>query len=387
MLPKSPWLAERKIEAEWPIHGLLTHLHLDNAKEFRCEALRRGCEQYGIAIDYRPVRTPHYGGHIERLIGTVMGKVHILPGTTFSNIAEKGNTNPEKTAAMTIDELEQWLVQAIAGVYHRTIHRALGIAPVAAWERGLKGDGKTPGCGEPAPVSDPRRFLIDFLPVERRLIRRDGVPLALDPLLVGHLTNLDRRAAEDDCPIRSARPEPFVPVGARWPVLRPSLPKPTPSAHLALGTPSSTQAIANIWAGSRLQQRRLLNLLRWIGNELQISLIAVGTAEALHAVQSDDQLANRFEPVGLPPWRAGTEYEQLLSTLEAVLPLRLPSDLAEPDLANKILTSAEGILGEIVSIVTRAAVRAVASGSEVITASLIDQTGFIAPSQRRRVAV
>jgi hypothetical protein len=136
-----------------------------------------------------------------------------------------------------------------------------------------------------------------------------------------------------------------------------------------------------------LQQRRLLNVLRWLGNELQISLIAVGTAEALHAVQSDDQLANRFEPVGLPPWRAGNEYEQLLSTLEAVLPLRQPSDLVEDELASKILASAEGILGEIVSIVTRAAVRAVSSGNEAITAELIDQTGFIAPSQRRRVAV
>ena len=62
-------------------HGLMGRLHLDNAKEFRSEALRRGCEQYGIAIDYRPVRTPHYGGHIERLIGTMMGKVHLLPGS------------------------------------------------------------------------------------------------------------------------------------------------------------------------------------------------------------------------------------------------------------------------------------------------------------------
>jgi hypothetical protein len=145
--------------------------------------------------------------------------------------------------------------------------------------------------------------------------------------------------------------------------------------------------VHNILAGSRLQQRRLLNVLRWLGNELQISLIAVGTAEALHAVQSDDQLANRFEPVGLPPWRAGNEYEQLLSTLEAVLPLRQPSDLVEDELASKILASAEGILGEIVSIVTRAAVRAVSSGNEAITAELIDQTGFIVPSQRRRVAV
>jgi putative transposase len=177
VLPKSRWLAERKIEAEWPVHGLLTHLHLDNGKDFHSEALRRGCEQYGIAIDYRPVRTPHYGGHIERLIGTMMGKVHLLPGTTFSSIAEKGNTNPEKTASMTIDELERWLVQAIAGVYHRTIHRALGIAPLAAWERGLSGDGVTPGCGEPASVPDSRRFLIDFLPLERRLIRRDGISL------------------------------------------------------------------------------------------------------------------------------------------------------------------------------------------------------------------
>lgn len=177
VLPKSPWLAERKIDAEWPVHGLMTRLHLDNGKDFHSEALRRGCEQYGIAIDYRPVRTPHYGGHIERLIGTMMGKVHLLPGTTFSNIAEKGNADPEKTAAMTIDELEQWLVQAITGVYHRVEHRALGIAPLAAWQRGIAGDGVTPGCGEPASVSDARRFLIDFLPLEHRLIRRDGVSL------------------------------------------------------------------------------------------------------------------------------------------------------------------------------------------------------------------
>ena len=145
--------------------------------------------------------------------------------------------------------------------------------------------------------------------------------------------------------------------------------------------------VHNLLSGSRLQQRRLLNLLRWLGNELQIPLVAVGTAEALHAVQSDDQLANRFEPVGLPPWRSGEEYRQLLSTLEAVLPLREPSHLAKPALADKILSAAEGILGEVVSIVTRAAVHAVRSGTESITSKLIADTGFISPSHRRRVAV
>jgi len=145
--------------------------------------------------------------------------------------------------------------------------------------------------------------------------------------------------------------------------------------------------LQNLLSGSRLHQRRLLNLLRWLGNELQIPLIAVGTAEALHAIQSDDQLANRFEPVRLPPWCNGEEYRQLLSTLEALLPLRRPSHLAGPALAEKILSAAEGILGEVVSIVTRASVRAVTSGTEAITAKLVDETGFISPSQRRRVAV
>lgn len=176
VLPKTQWLAERKIEAEWP-HGLMSRLHLDNAKEFRSEALRRGCEQYGIAIDYRPVRTPHYGGHIERLIGTMMGKVHLLPGSTSSNVRTRGDLDPEKTAAMTLEELEHWLAHAISGLYHRAVHRALSVTPLAAWERGILGDATTPGSGDPRSPPDPRRLLIDFLPIERRLIRRDGVAL------------------------------------------------------------------------------------------------------------------------------------------------------------------------------------------------------------------
>jgi putative transposase len=177
VLVKDGWLAQRDIDAVWPVFGIPATLHLDNAKEFRSEALKRGCEQYGIAIHHRPVRTPHYGGHIERLIGTMMGKVHLLPGTTFSSIEDKGEANPESTAAMTLAEVERWLGHAIAGVYHRELHRGIGTTPLAAWERGISGDATRPGRGEPAAVADPRRFLIDFLPIERRTIRRDGIKL------------------------------------------------------------------------------------------------------------------------------------------------------------------------------------------------------------------
>jgi putative transposase len=174
-LPKTGWLMARDIAGAWPVEGVPERLHLDNAKEFHSEALRRGCEQYGIAVDYRPVRTPHYGGHIERLIGTMMGKVHLLPGTTFSSVREKGDYDPEKTAAMTLEEIERWLGHAIVGVYHRDLHRGIGMPPLAAWERGLAGDGVQEGRGTPVAVSDQRRFLIDFLPFERRLVRREGV--------------------------------------------------------------------------------------------------------------------------------------------------------------------------------------------------------------------
>jgi len=107
----------------------------------------------------------------------MMGKVHLLPGTTFSNVSDKGDYDSEKHAAVTLDELERWLVHAITGVYHREVHSALGKPPLAAWERGISGDATTLGRGTPVAVPDPHRFLIDFLPIERRLIRREGISL------------------------------------------------------------------------------------------------------------------------------------------------------------------------------------------------------------------
>jgi len=143
----------------------------------------------------------------------------------------------------------------------------------------------------------------------------------------------------------------------------------------------------NLLSGSRLQQRRLLNLLRWLGNELQIPLVGVGTAEALRAIRSDDQLVNRFEPIALPLWRDDEAYRRLLGTLEALLPLRKPSGLTHPVLASRILSQSEGVLGEIVAIVTRAAAQAVLSGAEAISPAVIEAAGFTTPSDRRRVAV
>lgn len=139
-------------------------------EEFHSKAFERGAAEYGIQLTYRPRGAPQVGGHMERLIGTFMHRIHLIPGTTFSNVADKGGYDSEGRAVMTLKELERWLALEILGVYHKSVHSALHQPPEQAWEQRI--------AMRPAPIRhphDPGRFLWDFLPAEERLIRRDGI--------------------------------------------------------------------------------------------------------------------------------------------------------------------------------------------------------------------
>jgi putative transposase len=91
-VPKSKWLQALGIDLDWPMHGIPEVLHLDNASEFHGEALRIGCERYGIRLDYRPRGHVYTGGHIERYLGTLMRRIHGVPGTTMSNVKARGRS-------------------------------------------------------------------------------------------------------------------------------------------------------------------------------------------------------------------------------------------------------------------------------------------------------
>ncbi|QBF33348.1 Mu transposase C-terminal domain-containing protein [Thalassococcus sp. S3] len=169
--PKGAWLDALGIEADWPAAGLPEVIHVDNAKEFRSKSMKRGAEEHGISLQYRPIGAPHYGGHIERLIGTMMGAVHLLPGSTFSSIKDRGDYDSVSNSAMTLDELENWLALEITR-YHAECHRILGIPPLAAWHEAH--------ARRDVPLRmphDPEGFRIDFLPSEQRMVRRDGIHL------------------------------------------------------------------------------------------------------------------------------------------------------------------------------------------------------------------
>jgi len=165
---KQAWLEQIGADVPWPIAGKPHRLYVDNAKEFHSEALRKGCEQHGIALTYRPVARPHFGGIVERVLGTLMDLVHQLPGTTFANIQARGTYEAERHAALTMAELETWLALAIAGKYHQEIHATLRQTPLQRFRTALP---------VPPPIGDPKAFLVDFLPVVRRRIQRRGFVL------------------------------------------------------------------------------------------------------------------------------------------------------------------------------------------------------------------
>ena len=174
VLSKDELLLQLGIDAEWPVWGKPTCVHADNGAEFRSIGLRNACAHHGIRVEYRPVKRPHYGGHIERLLGTLMTEIHDLPGTTFSSVAEKGEHDPDRHAAMTLTELKRWLVTLICKVYHQRTHATLQTSPQKQWEHGVFGTATTPGAGMQARPENGPDIVRDFLPTFHRTVQRTG---------------------------------------------------------------------------------------------------------------------------------------------------------------------------------------------------------------------
>ncbi len=177
VLPKEEWLILHKVDASWPVWGFPKTIHVDNGADFRSNNFQRSCTAYGINLEFRPVKQPRYGGHIERIVGTLMREVHDLPGTTFSSIKDKEGYDPEKHATLTKTELEEWLVTLICKVYHQRLHSGIGISPLKKWETGIFGNASVPGVGMPPRPADRLSVLLDFLPSFRRTVQTFGVTI------------------------------------------------------------------------------------------------------------------------------------------------------------------------------------------------------------------
>lgn len=243
---KRPWLERIGVQAAWPMSGKPRALYVDNAREFKSEALTRGCEQHGIELGYRPPGRPHYGGIVERVIGTAMRMIHELPGTTFSNPVERGRYDSEKLAALTLPELERWLALAVAS-YHGTIHSTLGQTPAGRWADAVA------ATGLPATTANPTAFLVDFLPVVRRTLTPHRLRHRPCPLFRQRAQALDQPAREPRQVPHPARPPRHQPdLGARprgVRLYRDPVPDVVESGGQRVGAPASAGAVAGKRAG------------------------------------------------------------------------------------------------------------------------------------------
>jgi hypothetical protein len=148
--------------------------------------------------------------------------------------------------------------------------------------------------------------------------------------------------------------------------------------------------IHDILAGSRAQQRNFRNAIKHLGNELKIPIVGCGIEQAYNAIQTDSQLANRFKPFFIPKWKIGdgvkpekNPYLKLLASFERMLPLANPSNLAQPEIALRILSMSDGLIGEIAEILRLAAIKAIKTKKELIDLKILDQIRWVPPAERK----
>ena len=123
---------------EWQPYGIPHTLICDNGLEFHSHQLKRVCAELNIELQFCPKQQPHYKGAVERFLGTLNRAVcHRIPGTTFSNIAHRGDYNSADMARITLADLKSLIHEWIIDIYHQEVHRTTHRTPTAMWTDGL----------------------------------------------------------------------------------------------------------------------------------------------------------------------------------------------------------------------------------------------------------
>jgi Bacterial TniB protein len=136
--------------------------------------------------------------------------------------------------------------------------------------------------------------------------------------------------------------------------------------------------------GTAAKQKRFLNALRFLANELRISIVCLGTEEMMRVIRTVPSVENRFTPTVLPRWQPDKELRKLLASFEKIIPLNYPSDLQSSKLTSKLLTRSEGTIGELKMLLGAAAAAAMRNGTERITEEIIDGCNYMSPSIRKQ---
>lgn len=175
-LPKFSFLSRLDIDDDlYPFYGVPKTISMDNAKEFKSLKFERACSINNINPEWRPYGKKHYGGYVERLFGKLMiGEVHLLPGTTYSNVSKRRGHDSDKTSTMTFKDFCRWFARQVI-LYHSRVHSGIGMSPAAKWKEYFNVGSGSPA--HPPLVSSSMKFRLDFMPEQQRCINTEGVKL------------------------------------------------------------------------------------------------------------------------------------------------------------------------------------------------------------------
>lgn len=115
--------------------GVAVRYVFDSGPEFIADNLRRIIALLGGEVCYCEPATGNQKPHIEAFFGVWSKEIaHVMPGTTFSNIAARGDYDSEKNARLTIEELRDYFGRWVKDVYCERVHSSLNTSPRLAWE-------------------------------------------------------------------------------------------------------------------------------------------------------------------------------------------------------------------------------------------------------------
>ncbi len=127
----------------------------------------------------------------------------------------------------------------------------------------------------------------------------------------------------------------------------------------------------NVLEGSANAQRKGLNSIKYLMNELRRPVVCAGTVEVLNAIKSDPQMYSRLRRLPLARFDDDADFQELLAGFELVLPLRKASGLDDAMLSTQIFQITLGIVGEVADLLNNAAIYAIEEGIECITEDVI----------------
>ncbi|WP_082539746.1 MULTISPECIES: TniB family NTP-binding protein [unclassified Caulobacter] len=126
-------------------------------------------------------------------------------------------------------------------------------------------------------------------------------------------------------------------------------------------------------------QRTILNALKYLSNQLSISIVGFGSGEAKALIESDDHLSERFDVIELP--KCGKREKWLVDLVRArveYFPLRKATSV-DRAMMECLLFHSNFLLGRLIRLLERAAIAAL-DNQEHISADLIE-----AVATRRRL--